>query len=456
MTYYQNHLPPGFLDERDKWAGSLAQIFADTGDTNYLGIVHDQVSGAAVSLKLKELQPDVIMIAPSMPGPGGFVFEAIRAHTDIPVLVWAVNHLDALPVTYNSVDHLMNSTNVGACMITNLLVRAGLGPAVVSGRWYDPAVQDRVRMKLRALGTARQIRNLRVGVIGKPLAGYDNVIVDPDLLAGLGPELIDVSVGEFVQCFNSIKDSEIATLKKRLVASYMVTPSDGEELDRSCRLALTVEHIAADRQFDCGTFNSHMEYSNRNPEIGLVGALANSHITSSGIPFTDTGDIITAIAMFVGKRLSGTAMYTELNTIDYSRNALLCANTGEGDFDFAAAPGDVRIFSAGDSTGLRQQGYIIDLRLRDGPATLIGFSPRADVPGGFVLMAMRGSIDGRPDILLQVPHHYFKPSASDVNSAFEMWASAGATHHCCLSEGDLCAEVGEIARKLGIGFEQIA
>ena len=229
--------------------------------------------------------------------------------------------------------------------------------------------------------------------------------------------------------------------------------ADGEDLRAAYRLAAALESVADRHNLDCGTFNSHLEYSHNNPKIGLVGGRANSWLTSAGIPFTDTGDTITAMAMLVGRLLSGTAVYTELNTIDYDAGAILCANTGEVDFSAAS---HVSIFPAKSFTGKQQRGAIIDAELRTGPATILGFTPHPDARGGFRLIVFPGHVTGRPNIDLHVPHSLFRPAGLDAPTGFSRWIEAGATHHACLSLGDIVEPARLVGNLLGIDVEVIA
>ena len=50
-----------------------------------------------------------------------------------------------------------------------------------------------------------------------------------------------------------------------------------------------------------------------------------------GRPFTCTGDLPTALAMLILKKLTGVAMYTEVQVMDEKSRAVVIANSGEGE-----------------------------------------------------------------------------------------------------------------------------
>lgn len=451
MPFYEAHRPKNDRAERDAWGRKLADLFLPDGEVLYAGLVPDFETGHSIGRRFAAFQPDVIVVAPGMLGPAGFLWEALRDFPNVPVVVWATNHLDTLTSSYDSVDHLLSSVNVAVTMIANVLVRHGRSLKVIAGRWYEEETQRRARGIVRAAAVAGMVRRTRFGVLGGPSDGYMNVIADPAELAGLGPTLVRVSVEEWTDAYLSVADEDAAALANEVAQAYAVAGAEGQEFHESCRLAQALLAIVTRHDLDGGTFNSNLEYGQGNPDIGLVGGFANSYLTTIGYPFTDTGDTITPIAMFVGKKLAGDSSYSEINTIDFERNAFMCSNTGEGDFSNAADPKSVNIFPAGSFTGKPQKGCIVDYELREGPATIIGFSPVAMARGGFVLIAMAADVIGRPELDLHVPHTLVRPRNGSPAQVFERWAEAGATHHAGLS----CADIGESVAVVGdlLGIE---
>ena len=455
MTYYEPHMPADFRRQRTAWGRQIAEILSTEGDARFLGLMTDMAVGKQVAQDLAQWKPDVIVLAPAMPGPPAFTWAAIEALPRVPAVVWSAGHLDSLPESYDSVDHLANSGGVGVAMIANMLARHGRGMRVVAGRWHDPAAQGQVREAVRLAAAAGRVAAARVAVLGAPLDGYANVVIAPDLLSSaLGATLIDIPLGEWEQAFAETGKSEADTVAETLRRGLDVADAEGDDFARSCRLAAALETICKRYGIDCGTFNSHLEYGHANPKVGLVGGLATSWMTSNGIPFTDTGDTVSALAMLLGRLLAGNAVYTELNTIDYDKGAILCANTGE--MDFAAAEDKVRVFPAAAYTGKQQRGCIVDAQVRPGPATIIGLSPNGRARNGVRLIAFAGEVAGRPLLDLRVPHTLFRPPDADAATAFAAWIEAGATHHAALcAGGDLRNEVAEIGRLLDVEVETV-
>ncbi len=455
MLYYEPHMAPDFRARRLAWLDRIAGMLGAEGEARSFGLAMDDATSGAIAEALAAWKPDAIVIAPAMPMPPAYLVRALASVPRVPVVLWTASQLETLPPDYGSVAHLENSGGVGLAMIGNMLGRAGRSPRVVPGRWDDPAAQEALCRAVRAAAAAGRVTRARVGVLGAPLDGYDNVSVPPGVLAdGVGAELVPVALPEWEQALADVPDSAAAAVADSLRAVAEV--SEGPHFDRSCRLAAALEGIAARHHLDCGTLNSHLDFGNRNPRIGMTGSLATSWLTSIGIPFTDTGDTVTAIAMLIGRRLSGTSVYTELNMIDYGADGILLANTGEADLA-ATLPGAAWIVPAGDLTGKALAGCILDAEFRPGAATILGFTPRPDAPGGLRLIAFSGAVVDRPDIALRVPHHRFRPDRLPAPEGFARWIEAGATHHAalCLGPG-LATAAADVARHLGIGFEEVA
>jgi len=445
MTYYEPHMPEGFRAARAAWGQDIAALLAGIGEARFFGLMTDLETGRRIGADLSAWAPDVLVLAPAMPGPPAFTWEAIAGLPRVPVVLWAAGHLDGLAPDYDSIDHLANSGAVGVAMIGNMLARHGRAPTVLAGRWTDAAARRDLCAAVRRAAVAGRLARARVGVLGRPLDGYSNVVVDAGLLRDrLGAELVEVPLAEWEETFAAVDPAAVDGVRDWLVAHCRVEAPDGEDLLASCRLAAALAAVAARHGLDCGTFNSHLEYSHANPAIGLVGGLATSWLTSTGIPFTDTGDTVTAIAMLAARLLTGTSVYTELNLIDYAADAVLCANTGEADF---AAAGTVRVAPARSSTGKVQRGAIVDAEFVPGPATIVGFTP---VPEGLRFIAMPGELLGRPELDLHVPHTLFRPASGSAAAGFARWIEAGATHHAAIARGDAAADIAGIARLLNL------
>ena len=453
MAYYESHMPPGYRAQCEAWGREVAALFDGVGEVGFGGLIADLDAGYAARRFLAAFAPDAIVVVPAMPSPSGLLWAALEPFPRTPVVVWGAVKRETIRPGYNSVDHLDASGNVGVTMITNLLVRHGRPVLVESGLWTDAAARERVVRAVQSGATAGRLRTARIGVLGKPLDGYDNVVTDPAILAAeMGPVLVDISVEEFTETFQGVPKADIDSIADLACASFAVATELPDEFHASARLTAALAATVRRHRLDAGSLNTHKEFGRANPALGLVGGFANTFLTSFGVPFTDTGDILTAIAMLLGRTLAGNGLYCELNTIDAARDLILCCNTGEGDFSQATDPKTCRVFPTGAVTGLKQRGCTVCYEVPPAPAGIIGFSPVAGTRGKHRVMALAGATAGTPEVALHVPHVWFRPAIPTAAAAFARWARAGATHHACLSLGLELTQVAEVCDLLGIDF----
>ncbi len=455
MPFFDSVMPGNFRASKHEWGAARAAELASSGEVYYSGLIDGLENARRVAQELDELDPDILVFMPTMAAPAGYQWEAVRELGRRPTVILNLHELERIGPDYASQSIVAHSANVGCMMINNVLRRHGWPAVVVTGRAGETSTQVSLQRTVQSAAVAGRLRRARFGILGAPLEGYINVTCDAaQLRTTLGCELVEISVDEWLDSYVSAPSSEVAALQDRLTQACSVKVADADELVRSVRLCVALEHIARRHELDGGTLNCRHEFGVEHPGIGLIGCLANSYLTTLGLPFTCTGDTITAIAMFLGKHLSGNALYCELDTIDYARGAVLCANTGEGDFCQPAAQRPC-IRASGTESGRASRGCSVFYTPITGEATAIAFTPRLEAKNGYVIVAAQGELCEAPPTALQMPHAMFRFEIGPVEDSLSRWIAAGPTHHACLSTGSLATQLSEVAHHLGIGFEAI-
>lgn len=457
MPFFDEIMPAGYRADRDSYGRSLAEIAGQSGEVTYLGLMHDEQSGRAAGEALGRLNADAILLAPTMATPANYLWHVVEPHADLPVVIWAAHETGAVSPGYDMVELCRHSQNVGALMVGNMLARAGRPFAVVAGERDDAETLAELRDTLLVAALAGRLRRSRIGRFGRPLDGYANVDVDPTALAAAtGIRIVDIGLEAWNEALSSTSREQAEGVLSRVGRhAELDDRGDPEALVAAARMAAALEETARRHGLLCGSLNCRGAFGAANAVCPSLGCLAITHATSLGIAFSCTGDLITAIAMAIGRELGGGALYCELDAIDTRRDAFLCANTGEGDFGWSDEPRACRIYASGTDSGRVAPGCSVRQELRSGPATMIGFTPRADAKGGFSIIAMEGQVEEPPQVKLSVTSAWFRADTSPMRHAFARWAEAGATHHGALSPGRQAARLQLLARFLGIGFERI-
>lgn len=442
--FFDTIMPPDFRREKETISWKVVEFLSAFGRVIYDGLITDEASGRRHGELFREQGVDCVVVFVHMATPGAFPWEALREFKT-PILVWNA-HLEAtIPDSYDMPDLCRKSSNVGVLMLTNVLLRNGRRFELVTGVYDDPAPRLRVEAFLRAAAAHARLRHARIGVLGgSPIPGYLDVEVDPIRLEKeLGVRCIFYPREVWLEHVEAIASKDAISLATEFKRRFKLINIKKDELERSCRVALALQHWMDEEALDAATINCHTNYFRQEPRVGVVACLAASRSTTAGRPVACTGDILTTIAMLIGKALGAAVLYCECDLIDYQKNAMAMANTGECDYTLCHREEDIHVLSNPHfgPAGTCGQGACHFLRIAPGAATLIGFSPNAFARGGWSLIAAPGVIRGTIHDRLTVGNCEFEFERQPVVEAFNAWAKAGAAHHGALSTGDLREEI---------------
>ena len=362
---------------------------------------------------------------------------------DLPLVVWAAHRRSTVPESFDHSDITTEGATVGTPMLTSVLVRERRPFELVVGRIDDQAVLGEVTSALRGAAAATRLRHARIARVGRVQDGYACVDTPSGLLTEkLGVKVVQIEPAEVKAAFDRVSDERTQAMLDETRTLYDFD-FDGEGLARSMRAACAIEDLVAAYDLDAGAMNCHV------PEIrfggvGVTPCFGLGRSASAGVPWSCTGDILTAVALFLSGALGGAAQYHELETYDYATGEFVVASSGE--HDLRLAPG-VRpqlvenSWFAGDAC----TGVCACFSAPAGPATLLSF---ADIGGDYRLIAAAGSFTGRSF-----------PSTGTANAGFRFdrglegwteWCGLGANHHSSATPGSVSAASAACARFLGI------
>lgn len=397
---------------------------------------------------------DVLLVLQTMAVPPAYTLALIDALAGVPVVVWALHETGLVEGGFDHGRITTHGATVGAPMLSNILGRRRRPFEMVLGRLRDVATVGRVREALRLAAVARGISTARLGRVGVPVDGYLHVDVDDEeLRAGIGVEVVRIEPAELVERYKGVDEVRVRALDAEVRAGWVFEDDvdAGDSLERSLRAAVALEDLVADHRLDAGAFNCHVPQFRFGDPIGIAPCWALGRSTSAGVPWTCTGDVLTAVAMLTTKRLGGAALYHEIEAIDYATGEVVIANSGEHDLAWLAP---------GERPRMRRNGWFCGkdpfcgvcavFEPPAGPATLVGFTPHPDARGGFRLIAARGTLTERRFPETGTLNGAFRFAEGTVEDAWARWARAGVNHHSSATPGDLSAEVAKVARHLGI------
>ena len=446
-----------FRSDRRALLDEVVELLDGAGvDVAWSGMVDSPEAGSAAAKEIRAGRAQVLVVAQSMAAPPTYAMAALDRLRDLPVVVWAVQRSRRLRTGFDQSDITTMGATVGTPMLTNLMARSGRPFELVLGGIGEETVVEKLAGTVGAAAVARSLASARIARVGRPIDGYACVDVDDEVLkSATGIELIPVDPAEIRTLYRGVSD--VSRLEAELASTYEDAAEDPEGRTRSLRLAAAVEELDRAHSFDAGAMNCHVAEIRFGDEPGVTPCFGIGRETTRGIPWTCAGDVLTAAAMLVAKRLGGAALYHEIEAVDFETGEVAIANSGEHDLGWCGRDTRPRLQPNPWYRSDRFTGLSAWFELPPGPATLVGFTPHHDEPSGFRLIAAEGEITGRsfPDSPT-VGGAFRFAGGQPVGEAWRRWALAGANHHSAIAPGSLADEVGVVARFLGIGYVRIS
>jgi L-arabinose isomerase len=375
---------------------------------------------------------------------------ASLAGLNVPIIVWSDRRLDVLNEDIDELEATRTSSLLGSVMAANVLRREHIRFAVVTTRGGD---DERVGRAVRAAAVGPRLRGMRLGVIGDPIPGYDDVVLGQTGADQVGVTLVPVDVNRVIGTFRALGDDDRTSSAAALEAAHATVERTAEPgLQRSLDLHATLRRTAEDLELDALAINCHGAFR-RDPDVGVVGCLGASLLALAGRPVCCTGDGATAIGLSIATVLAGHAQYCEGYVLAGSTGELLLSSCGLADLRQRRVDQPTVVASNELYPGERGLGHLFRYGFPQGDATLIGFSPDPRGDRSRLTYAF-GRLTGRTFMNLNGPSGSFIFDHPDAEEALREWISAAPAHHLALAPGRLDLEL-EIMEQL-LDLELIA
>ena len=401
---------------------------------------------------------DVIVVVICMAAPSTHGLAFLDRFASVPVVVWSVQRSRNIRTGFDASDITSAGTAVGTPQLTNMLARSGRPHEIVAGALDDEACHGRLARAVGVAETASALRRARIARVGQPPPGYACVDTDAETLRrATGIDLVDVEPADLRRRWRAVNGADVDRLQREAEAVAEVAVDWDTAGRRSLAGAAALEALDDDLDVAAGAMNCHVPELRFGTEVGVTPCYGLGRETSRGIPWTCAGDVLTAIAMLVGKRLGGAALYHELEVIDFDTDEVAIANSGEHDLAWCPAGRRPRLQPNPWYADDPWTGACMWFELPPGPASLIGFTPHAGEPSGYRFIVAEGHITERSLPQNPTVGGVFRFAGdAGVAESWRAWASAGVNHHSSASPGHLAADVATVARHLGVGCVQVS
>ena len=442
VDYYEG-ISPDFPTEKGAVAARCADILAEFGTVLWDGLLIGDVETAESAGKwMASEKPDCLVAVTTIAVFGGICWAAIR-DLEAPILLWNPQLIDTVEEGYAMEDIVRNTSQIGTQALANTLLREGRGFRVVTGYAGSHRTIEELRAFFSAIRTVKALRTACFLAVGEGFPLMTDILIDErELERRVGATVKRVDGAELTRRYLQIDEEKVAERVGEMGERYSVRDLTEDEAVRSARLCQAFSDLVEEHGAHAGSFNCHGEVCLRNPEIGITGCYSHGVQNALGKPFTCTGDLPTAFAMLLLKNLTGVAMYTEVQVMDEKREAIVIANSGEGESGILRNGHSAEVIGNTNFCGIHGRGASFAYPLETGPATILSFTP---VPDGYRLVVAEGEIleDTLPDSGALAG--FFRFSHTDLHSGYTRWLEAGAVHHAATAVGHWKPEIGHIA-----------
>ncbi|HOW67970.1 MAG TPA: hypothetical protein P5186_26250 [Candidatus Paceibacterota bacterium] len=447
-------LAPGLRQSRETWVRkAVLPALADDLEVFFEGAVFraDQIQQTVDSYRARQVDGILVMLltyAPSQP-----VLQPLR-QAQLPLLIWNTQELWAVDTTF-SVQAMIDNHGVhGTQDLANVLLRAKVPFHYVTSHLKDPEPSAELVDFFRAARAVRQLRSLRIGLLGYPFPGMGDFAVDTTHLAAtLGCSWTILTIEDYIRRAANACARDVTRLVKTYRREYAVDPGVTQaDLESAARVELALRAMIREHGLGAMTYQ-FLAFGDdeRTPTVPFVAA---SRLMAEGIGFGGEGDLVAAAATAACHHLQPPASFAEIFTVDYAENALFMSHMGEANVAMARSDRPVSLLARPTPiTRTRDRQLVLVISFAPGPATLVALT---QIEGGrWRFIAARVTIeDYGPLTGFFVPHFKVKVPG-DVRQFLTAYALAGGPHHNTLCFGDARRRVRLMAAILGADYQEI-
>ncbi len=439
-TFWESSVPGDFRADRQLLLDRAVALLEPEFTVAVAAVVASPDEAALVAEQCKAV--DAVVMVSTMAAPPTTSMAFLERLPDKPIVVWALHEDRSLPSDFSHSDITTRGATVGGPMIVSALARAGRRCDVVMTSLDRP--QDAVAA-VRYAAAAGAVRGATILRIGSPMPGYSSVVATDDELAALGITSVVVDPAELAARSKAVTDATVAGLRAEVDAQFDVdTTVEALAVDRSVRVEAALSTLILETGATAGALNCHVPELRFGSDVGVAPCLALGRLTTAGVPWTCSGDVVTAIAMLTVQSLGLPTLYHEVEAVDYETDEVVLANTGEHDLRLC---GSARPVLAPDAwyTDDPLPSACALYSIPQSPASLVGFAPLE----GLRWIVAEGEFTGSSYPRTGTPNAGFRFASGHVSTAWPRWLQSGVVHHSAATNALVGEAVGRIAHHLG-------
>ena len=441
----------GITRRQQRYVEELLACVSDTADFTFPKIARNRDEIEELTRRYNGEGLDGILILLLSYSPGQYLVRAMQ-HNHLPLALALVQPDETVGDDFEELELTVNQGIHGSQDNANALFRAGIPCAYFAGSRRNTELRDFLTDFGAAARTITQLRQMKIGIIGK-LPGMGDVVTDDmAVYRKLGPEFVYDSIGTVTRFCEEVPREEILRRVEQEHELFDIDPKlPPERHQEAVRMYLGIRRYLQ--------ANGYAGYTIHFDEFGADGRytqlpfLAASNLMAEGYGYAAEGDATTAMLMAAMNRLCGASNFSEMYMMDLDREAILLCHAGEGNHALCRRNRKPflmdRVFNEG---GLSNPPTPI-FTPEPGPACVMSL---VHIQGEqFRLVYAGGQILDKCDLRkCDMPYMFFRPD-SGVRQCVKGWLESGGTHHETVVLGEYEDRIRLLCRLIGIEFVSV-
>jgi L-arabinose isomerase len=294
--------------------------------------------------------------------------------------------------------------------------------------------------------------NNRLGCMGHYYGGMLDVYTDLTLqLASFGGHIEMLEVDELAQLRMEVTVKEVIARVRLFYREFDIDDKCSEtDLKQAARTSVALDKLV--KKHDIGSmayFYSGTGVQVNEDAISSI-ILANSLLTSRGIPVAGEYEIKNVQAMKIMDCFGTGGSFTEFYALDFKDEVVLMGHDGPG--HLAIAEGKTKVKPLDVFHGKAGKGLSVEMSVKHGKITLLSVVQKAD--GKLMLLTAEGESVAGPILEIGNTNSRYKFPIG-VKNFVNTWNSYGPAHHCAAGVGHIASKIKKLGELLNMEVVQV-
>jgi L-arabinose isomerase len=456
---------PQFKGLKERLEGYLEEVNRKLqgfgADIINLGLIDNPVSAMEAGHKFRQTDVDIIFLHVTTYALSSTVLPVVQ-RAKVPVIVLNLSPEKAIDYKlFNKLDDRTRMTgewlaNVSACPvpeIANVFKRAGIKFHQITGVLHDDEeVWDEVKEWVEAANVVNKMAHNRLGCMGHYYGGMLDVYSDLTLqLATFGGHIEMLEVDELADLRKKVTSKETDDRVKLFYREFDIEKYCSEnDLKQASRTSVALDRLV--KKHDLGSMVYYYSGTGVKENEDAISSiiLANSLLTSKGIPVAGEYEIKNVQAMKIMDCFGAGGSFTEFYALDFKDDVVLMGHDGPG--HLAIAEGKIKVKPLEIYHGKVGKGLSVEMSVKLGAITLLSVVQKAD--GKLILLTAEGESVPGPILEIGNTNSRYKFPIG-VKNFVNTWNSYGPAHHCAAGIGHIASRIKKLGELLDMEVVRI-